>query len=190
MSVAVPKPLLAGTSLSMATAAPTTVAATATMIKDSTSSCWRHSRRNRRHAQRLTARRAGAPAIARTGARSAGPYPATEHHDAHGQQDQDDYESRGPDRHRRAGGWARRDSGLGGGTVWSTTRPSRMNTTLSAQEASCASWVTTTADTPRLHAAKIRRMTASPFSESRAPEGSSASRRRRSPTMARAMATR
>ncbi len=42
------------------------------------------------------------------------------------------------------------DSGLGGGTVWSTIRPSRMKTTRSAHDASCASWVTTTAATPRL----------------------------------------
>ena len=41
-------------------------------------------------------------------------------------------------------------SGLGGGTVWSTTRPSRRKTTRSAHEASWASWVTTTAATPLL----------------------------------------
>jgi hypothetical protein len=37
---------------------------------------------------------------------------------------------------------------VGGGAVWSMTRPSRRNTTRSAHEASCASWVTTTAATP------------------------------------------
>ena len=36
--------------------------------------------------------------------------------------------------------------------VWSVTRPSRRNTTRSAHEASWASWVTTTAARPRLHA--------------------------------------
>ncbi len=45
----------------VATAAPTKVAATATVIRASTSSCWRHSRRNSRQAQRITARRAGTP---------------------------------------------------------------------------------------------------------------------------------
>src|SRR5262249_6885781 len=45
----------------LATAAPRTVPATATVISDSTSNCWRHSRRNSRHAQRITACRAGAP---------------------------------------------------------------------------------------------------------------------------------
>src|SRR5271165_902622 len=40
-------------------------------------------------------------------------------------------------------------SGFGGVMVWSTTRPSRRNTTRSAQDASWASWVTTTAATPR-----------------------------------------
>ena len=74
--------------------------------------------------------------------------------------------------------------------VWSVTRPSRRKTTRSAHEASWASWVTTTAATPRLHAAWMRRMTASPLAESSAPDGSSASSRRRSPTTARAIATR
>ena len=41
-------------------------------------------------------------------------------------------------------------SGPAGAAVWSATRPSRRNTTRSAQEASCASWVTTTAAVPRL----------------------------------------
>ena len=44
--------------------------------------------------------------------------------------------------------------------------------------------------TPRWQAARIRRITASPLTESSAPDGSSASSRRRSPTTARAMATR
>ena len=79
---------------------------------------------------------------------------------------------------------------LSGGAVWSVTRPSRRNITRSAHEASCASWVTTTAAMPRLHASCSRRITSSAFSESRAPDGSSASSRRRSPTTARAIATR
>ena len=57
---------------------------------------------------------------------------------------------------QRGGHWiwpgVRSDSGPTGGEVWSTACPSRRNTTRSAQEASCASWVTTTAATPRLHA--------------------------------------
>ncbi len=60
----------------------------------------------------------------------------------------------------------------------------RRKTTRSAQEARCASCVTTTPATPRCVAARSRRMTASPFTESSAPVGSSASStraRRRSP---------
>ena len=91
--------------------------------------------------------------------------------------------------HRRSPA-ASSDSGPGGATVWSTTWPSRRKTTRSAQDARCASWVTTTPATPRCVAARSRRMTASPFTESRAPVGSSASSKRRSPTMARAIATR
>ena len=53
-----------------------------------------------------------------------------------------------------------------------------------------ASWVTTTAATPCLQASRIIFITASPFAESSAPEGSSASSRWRSPTTARAIATR
>ena len=52
-------------------------------------------------------------------------------------------------RHRRSPA-ASSDSGPGGATVWSTTRPSRRNTTRSAQDARCASWVTTTPATPRV----------------------------------------
>src|SRR5918994_1263363 len=92
-------------------------------------------------------------------------------------------------RHRRSPA-ARRDSGPGGATVWSTTWPSRRKTTRSAHEASCASCVTTTPATPRLVAARSSRMTASPFTESRAPVGSSASSSPRSPTIARAIAAR
>src|ERR1022692_496905 len=84
----------------------------------------------------------------------------------------------------------RSDSGPGGGMVWSTTRPSRRNTTRSAQEASCASCVTTTAATPRLHASCSRRITSSALTESSAPDGSSASSSWRFPTTARAIATR
>ena len=61
---------------------------------------------------------------------------------------------------------------------------------LADRAASCASWVTTTAATPRWHASCSSRITSSAFTESRAPDGSSASSRRRSPTTARAMATR
>ena len=50
---------LAGGGVSVATAAPTMVAATATTTSARISSCWRHSRRNRRQAQRTMARRAG-----------------------------------------------------------------------------------------------------------------------------------
>ena len=63
MSCAVPKPAPAGGGVLVATAAPTTVAASATTMRASTSSCWRHSRRNIRHAQRITARRAGTPPL-------------------------------------------------------------------------------------------------------------------------------
>src|SRR6266704_3357436 len=45
----------------VATAAPRIVAETATASSASTSNCWRHSRRNSRHAQRTTAWRAGTP---------------------------------------------------------------------------------------------------------------------------------
>ena len=55
---------------------------------------------------------------------------------------------------QRFGLGARSDSGPGGLAVWSTARPSRRNTTRSAQDASCASWVTTTPATPRLQAAR------------------------------------
>jgi hypothetical protein len=61
MSWAVPKPAPAGGGVLVATAAPTTVAASATTISARTSVCCRHSRRNIRHAHRITARRAGTP---------------------------------------------------------------------------------------------------------------------------------
>ena len=61
MSCAVPKPAPAGGGVLVATAAPTTVAASATTMSARTSVCWRHSRRNIRHDQRITARRAGTP---------------------------------------------------------------------------------------------------------------------------------
>ena len=70
MSVAVPKPAPAGGGVLVATAEPTKVAATATVISARISSCWRHSRRSSRQAQRTTARRAGTPplrALARPG---------------------------------------------------------------------------------------------------------------------------
>src|SRR6516162_3646804 len=60
-------------------------------------------------------------------------------------------------------------SGPGGAAAWSVTRPSRKNTTRSAHEASCASWVTTTAAMPRWHAAWMSRMTVSPLALSNAP---------------------
>ena len=68
------------------------------------------------------------------------------------------------------------------GATWSTARPSRRKTTRSAHEARWASWVTTTAATPRLQASRIIRITASPLVESSAPDGSSARRSLRSPT--------
>ena len=48
----------------------------------------------------------------------------------------------------RFGTSARNASGLSTGSVWSTMRPSRRKITRSAHEASCASWVTTTAAMP------------------------------------------
>ena len=65
-SWAVPKPAVAGTCVSVATAAPTKVAATATMISARISSCWRHSRRSSRQAHLITARRAARPPLAAT----------------------------------------------------------------------------------------------------------------------------
>src|SRR5262249_35348348 len=58
---AVPNPAPFGGGVFVATAAPMMAAATATVISARTSSCCRHSRRNMRHAQRVTARRAGTP---------------------------------------------------------------------------------------------------------------------------------
>ena len=66
MSVAVPKPAPAGGGVLVATAEPTKVAATATVISARISSCWRHSRRSSRQAQRMTARRAGTPPLLAT----------------------------------------------------------------------------------------------------------------------------
>ena len=63
MSVAVPKPAPGGGGVLVATADPTKVAATATVISARISSCWRHSRRSSRQAQRMTARRAGTPPL-------------------------------------------------------------------------------------------------------------------------------
>ena len=63
MSVAVPKPAPAGGGVLVATAEPTKVAATATVISARISSCWRHSRRSSRQAHRMTARRAGTPPL-------------------------------------------------------------------------------------------------------------------------------
>ena len=121
---------LAGAGVSVATAAPTNVAATATMMRARISSCWRHSRRNRRQAQRTMARRARGRLRRRP---------------AHG--GGRSLQQRGG--HRRGDGLEER-LGARRGQVWSTTRPSRRNTTRSAHEASWASWVTTTAATPRL----------------------------------------
>src|SRR5215470_20391216 len=71
--LAVPKVAAAGDAgVLLATAAPRTVPATATVISDSTSNCWRHSRRNSRHAHRITARRAGVPPSTPTGRAEAG----------------------------------------------------------------------------------------------------------------------
>ena len=77
MSWAVPKPAFAGRGVLVATAEPMTVAVTATTISARTRTCWRHSRRNRRHAQWITARRDGErPGIdGAAGVRG--------HHDAH-----------------------------------------------------------------------------------------------------------
>ena len=81
-----------------------TAAATTTLSSTSTRICWRHSRRNMRHAQRTIAATSGHARGAEPGVSS--------------------------------------DSGPGAGAVWSTMRPSRRNTTRSAHDASCASWVT------------------------------------------------
>src|SRR3984957_8223413 len=56
-----PNPAFFGGGLFIATAEPTIVAATATVIRARIRNCWRHSRRNNRHAHRTTARRAGTP---------------------------------------------------------------------------------------------------------------------------------
>ena len=65
--------------------------------------------------------------------------------------------ARGPvvdDGRSRAGRRARAATpGRAGGAVWSTTRPSRRNTTRSAHDASWASWVTTMPATAPRHAA-------------------------------------
>ena len=75
--------------------------------------------------------------------------------------------------------------------VWSTSRPSRRNTTRSAHDASWASWVTTTpADATLARRADQPHHAPRRSTESRAPVGSSASSRSRSPTTARAIATR
>src|SRR5262249_25438544 len=73
-----------------------------------------------------------------------------------------------------------RESGPGEIGVGSMTCRSCRSTTRSAHDAICASWVTTTPATPRRQMASISSMTASAFTESRAPVGSSASRSLRS----------
>src|SRR5207249_567577 len=87
------------------------------------------------------------------------------------------------DTHRDGSG-ARSDSGPRGGEVWSTTRPSRRNTTRSAHDASWASWVTTTPASPRRHAACTRRITDSALTESTAPARSPATAASPAPTTA------
>ena len=74
--------------------------------------------------------------------------------------------------------------------VSSTTTPSRRKTTRSAQAACRASWVTITPAAPASQRARSSRRISSPVSVSSAPVGSSARISRRSPTMARAIATR
>jgi hypothetical protein len=76
-SDALPKVALSGGGVLMDTAAPRIVAATAAVISASTSSCWRHSRRNSRHAQRITARRAGAPPLSARARAGMGRSPTT-----------------------------------------------------------------------------------------------------------------
>ena len=97
-----------------ATEVATIMAATATVSMAMMSSCWRHSRRNSRTAQRITARRATMPlpgvrvqveGFAQGGA------------------------------HRVSLGM-RSDSGPGGRVVWPVIRPSRKSTIRSAQAAS------------------------------------------------------
>ena len=63
MSAAVPKPAPGAGGVLVATAEPTKVAATATVIRARISNCWRHSWRSSRQAQRMTARRAGTPPL-------------------------------------------------------------------------------------------------------------------------------
>ena len=145
------------------------VAATATSSSASTSNCWRHSRRNSRHAQRTTARPGGHPAVAgaerqrwilaprRSSRRLAGEQ-GIRARTGGGAVDHaavaDEHHPVGPRRELRVVGHHHRGR------------------------------------RPRLQAARISRITASPLAESSAPVGSSASSSRRSPTTARAIATR
>src|SRR6185295_13586013 len=71
----------------------------------------------------------------------------------------------------------------------STTRPSRSSTRRSAKEAMWESWVTRTTLLPRTCSSLNSPSTSSPVRESRAPVGSSASRRAGRLARARAMAT-
>ena len=109
---------------------PTMVDATATASRASTRNCWRHSRRSSRQAHRDMARRP-----ARRPARSR-------------RRDEGGRGWRRQGAGHRAGPASNSDSGPSCSAVWSTIRPSRRNTTRSAQAASCASWVTTTPATP------------------------------------------
>ena len=81
--LAVPNSALPGTGARLyAAVANPTAAATATVSSASTRTCWRHSRRNSRHAHRTTARRAATPPWssaawpAHSGATAHGPTPA------------------------------------------------------------------------------------------------------------------
>ena len=60
-ALAVPNVAAGDDGVFAATATPRTVTATATASSATTSTCCRHSRRNSRHAQRITARRATTP---------------------------------------------------------------------------------------------------------------------------------
>ena len=89
-------------------------AATVTLSSTSTTICCRHSRRNMRHAQRVTARRPATPPPRARPSMSEGCF----------------------DHRHVIGPGTSNDSGPAGVAVWSTMRPSRRKTTRSAHEAS------------------------------------------------------
>src|SRR5262249_32474870 len=97
---------------------------------------------------------------------------------------------RAPPAHRAPPGLLSSSSAWSRGPEVSTMTPSRRNPPRSAQAACRASWVTSTPAAPPSTLDRSSRSTASPVCESSAPVGSSASTSCRSPTSARAIATR